>query len=292
MKTSSAGTFAIVLWWRSSSSRSCPCVVFGALVYSRTAKALRAVEQDRITAQATGARAGPSPALGRRAHLHPRLLRVGRVPRGHPRGATALDPQQRHRLGAGQQRDNLVTVYGPTAASSRAAATASPPPCGRALSCSRRATARSAPTSWTWTAGSTFWPPRPSWPRRIRRGRPGCSSSARPSPTACSRASTGSPAARAAVRLHRRERSRRRPTPAEASRRRDLPAHRVAAGQVFTEGDFTNKLVAAPRQERPDRRAAQGLRAPRRVRGGAQRDQRDHHRRLLRRPAHRRASSA
>jgi HD-GYP domain-containing protein (c-di-GMP phosphodiesterase class II)/sensor domain CHASE-containing protein len=33
-----------------------PLVVFGALVYSRTAKALRAVEQDRITAQATGAR--------------------------------------------------------------------------------------------------------------------------------------------------------------------------------------------------------------------------------------------
>ena len=33
-----------------------PLVVFGALVYSRTAKALREVEQDRITAQTTGAR--------------------------------------------------------------------------------------------------------------------------------------------------------------------------------------------------------------------------------------------
>ena len=48
-----------------------PLVVFGTLVYSRTAKALRSVERDRDHRAGDRRPAGPSPALGRRAHLHP-----------------------------------------------------------------------------------------------------------------------------------------------------------------------------------------------------------------------------
>ncbi len=160
-----------------------PLVVFAALVYSRTAKALREVEKSQIAAHATGARE----ALGQRITDE----------RAFVRDYAVWDEFHAAMLEGRRQwiRDNvtgwvpdssstdLVTVYDPSGRVVARAGDGAAGPCGRASSCGPRAAATSAPTWSTWTGGSTCWPRRPSSRRRTRPGRRACSSSARRSPT-------------------------------------------------------------------------------------------------------------
>ena len=206
-----------------------PLVVFGALVYSRTAKALREVEQrpDRRRRRPAPARSCASAWRGARA-----------TSATTPSGTSSTRPSAKHRAlwiddnvtdwVPANSDDQLVTrvrrrrprrrarrrprLHAPVGERARA---------GGAPRRDRRRPRRA------WTAGSTSWPPRRSSPRRTRHGRRACSSSARPSPTASSRASTGSPAARdgspstPAARSPRPP-TRRRPVPPRPSRPADV----------------------------------------------------------------------
>ena len=202
-----------------------------------------------------------------------------------------LDPQQRHRLGAGQQLDQPgdgLRRRRPRLA--RGGDRVLHASLGAAISCRRPATARSAPTSSTWTASSTCSrrradhradvPVTAGGRARLRPGghrrRPRERQSLHRRPGQLS-VYTGAASPRPPIRARQRRRSSALGVspPARSSATVTTPASCRAAGQART-----------------DRRAAQGLRPPRRLRDGAQRDQRDHHRRVPRRPAHRRAIGA
>ena len=221
-----------------------PLVVFGALVYSRTARSLHEVEQLQIEAQATGAREVLRQRMTEeRVHIHDYAVwDEFHVALGQHRAQWVDDNvadwvpcQQRHergqrlrpdrRRGRARRRHGLRVALGERTRAGR------PPRQDRRRSREpRRACLRHR--------------------RRAHRGPDvpvttgrACSSSPKPSPTACWRASTGSPAARDGCPCTPAARSRRPPSPAEASPAATFQPIDYAAGQVFTEGDFTNKLV-------------------------------------------------